>query len=167
MARRSVELDSLREALAKSESRLSDLSGTFEALRQSRAYRFGRLLFDPLRRDASVVVPPELRANGSRAVSYSDLACLAQTPLFDAAFYLASNPDVRAAHLEPRMHYLCRGAAEGRNPSPWFDTAFYLAQYPDVAGAGMNPLVHYVTCGVHEGRLPKPRVDAVPGVRPG
>jgi uncharacterized coiled-coil protein SlyX len=157
--RRSLELDSLRERLETSESRVSELTLALETLRQSRAYRLGRLIFHPLRRGESVKVPPALRTNGHRSVSHADLACLAQTPLFDADFYLASNPEVRAADLEPRMHYLCRGAAEGRNPSPWFDTRFYLLEYPDVAAAGVNPLVHYVMNGVYEGRLPRPHFD--------
>ena len=154
--RRSLELDGLREALAKSETRLGEVSQTVEALRQSRAYRMGRRFFDRRGMTEAAVAIEGARGNGSRAVSYSDLACLAQTPLFDEDFYLNANPEVRAAKLEPRMHYLCRGAAEGRDPSPWFNTRFYLAQYPDVATAGVNPLVHYVTKGAQEGRLPTP-----------
>ena len=164
-ARRSLELDTLREALARSETRIGEISQALETMRRSRAYRFGRMVFDPLRRAESAGAGQGSRTNGSWSVSYFDLACLAQTPLFDADFYLASNPDVRAAHLEPRMHYLCRGAAEGRDPSPWFDTAFYLAEYPDVAADGVNPLVHYVTKGAQEGRHPKPAFGAVPAVR--
>jgi uncharacterized coiled-coil protein SlyX len=157
--RRGLELDTLREALAKSEQRLGDVAYLVEWLRQSRAYRFGRLLFDPFHRAESAAAAPATGVNGGRPVSYSDLACLAQTPLFDTEFYVSANPDVRIGNLEPRMHYLCSGAAEGRDPSPWFKTAFYLAEYPDVAAAGINPLVHYVTIGAQEGRLPRPVSD--------
>jgi hypothetical protein len=36
---------------------------------------------------------------------------------FDAAFYLARNPDVAASGMDPLLHYLAHGEAEGRRPS--------------------------------------------------
>jgi Sulfotransferase family len=155
-ARRGLEVDHLRGGLARSESRFGDISQILESLRQSRAYRLARRIFDPWRRVESAAAAAARGWNGAASVSYADLACLSYTPLFDEDFYLAANPEVRDTNLDPRMHYLCRGAAEGRDPSPWFDTAFYLAANPDVAAAGVNPLVHYVTMGAREGRLPKP-----------
>ena len=38
----------------------------------------------------------------------------------------------------PLVHYLEKGAAEGRDPGPDFDTAYYLEMSPDVAHAGGN-----------------------------
>ncbi len=84
---------------------------------------------------------------------------IAQSGLFDSSFYLESNPDVASAGLDPLVHYLTWGAAEGRNPSPLFDTSFYLESNPDVARAGVNPLVHYLTRGAAEGRDPNPLFD--------
>ena len=165
--RSSLELDTLREALSRSETRLSEVSQTLEAMRQSRGYRMGRRFFDRRGLAEIAAASPGHGARATMSVSYSDLACLAQTPLFDAEFYLNANPEVRAAKLEPRMHYLCRGAAEGRDPSPWFNTAFYLTQYPDVARDGVNPLVHYVTKGAQEGRLPTPLHDPALAARAG
>jgi hypothetical protein len=153
--RHGLELDRLREALARSERHVADISSVLATLRESRAYRLGRLITDPWRRLASAGAAPVNGGNRLTSVSSSDLAWLARTPFFDEEFYLASNPDVRATRVDPRMHYLRYGAAEGRDPSPWFDTSFYLAEYPDVAAAGVNPLVHYVTKGAQEGRLPK------------
>ncbi len=72
----------------------------------------------------------------------------------DAAFYLAANPDVAAAGIEPAEHYWRMGWREGRDPSPWFSTGFYLAANPDVAAAGINPLWHYLVRGRVEGRAP-------------
>lgn len=72
--------------------------------------------------------------------------------LFDAAWYLAQNPDVAAAGADPAMHYLLHGAADGRDPGPGFSTAHYLALYPDVKAAGINPLVHYLVAGWEERR---------------
>ena len=39
------------------------------------------------------------------------------SPLFDSGWYLAQNPDVRGAGINPLVHYLKHGAAEGRSPS--------------------------------------------------
>ena len=78
--------------------------------------------------------------------------------LFDSAFYLAHNPDVVQAGVNPLWHYATVGWQEGRNPHPLFDSAFYLAHNPDVAQAGVNPLWHYATVGWQEGRNPHPAV---------
>lgn len=79
---------------------------------------------------------------------------ISQSQFFDEAYYLARNPDVAKASIQPIEHYLYYGAAEGRNPSPDFDTDFYLESYPDVAQAGINPLVHFLKYGAEEGRRP-------------
>jgi hypothetical protein len=42
--------------------------------------------------------------------------------LFDTAWYLAANPDVAAAGVDPLQHYIDYGAAEGRDPNPLFDS---------------------------------------------
>ncbi len=61
---------------------------------------------------------------------------------FDAAFYLAANPDVAAVGMDPFEHYRCRGFREGRDPSASFDTKYYahryLADHPDEI-----PLLHW------------------------
>lgn len=76
--------------------------------------------------------------------------------LFDEAFYLKSNPDVRKADIDPIKHFLLHGAKERRNPSAYFNTGFYLDKYPDVAKSGINPLLHYILYGKKEGRKPNP-----------
>jgi len=75
-------------------------------------------------------------------------------PLFDSSFYLAHNPDVAAAGVDPYQHYLTYGWHEGRNPDALFDTKYYLAQNPDVRMAGVNPLLHFESSGWQEGREP-------------
>ncbi|WP_323011860.1 hypothetical protein [Castellaniella sp.] len=88
---------------------------------------------------------------------------------FDAAHYLAQNPDVYAAGLNTPaaawQHYINYGAAESlqgatsRAPAPWFDAVWYLAQNPDLAMAGLSPpdlFIHYLTWGMAEGRSPQP-----------
>lgn len=85
--------------------------------------------------------------------------------VFDPAWYLARYPDVAHAGLDPVLHYLRSGAAEGRDPHPDFDTRWYLRTYPDVAGAGFNPLVHFIMHGRAEGRSTHPIFDPHPSER--
>jgi hypothetical protein len=79
---------------------------------------------------------------------------LAAPPDFDIAYYLAHNPDVAAAGVDPVLHYESSGWKEGRNPDALFNTNYYLARNPDVAAAGVDPLLHYETIGWKEGRDP-------------
>ena len=82
-------------------------------------------------------------------------APVATVPGFDPSYYLAHNPDVAAAGVDPLQHFLTFGWHEGRNPSAVFDTNWYLAQNPDVAAAaGLDPLLHYDKFGWKEGRDP-------------
>lgn len=74
---------------------------------------------------------------------------------FDADWYLATYADVRAAGMDPAVHFHEFGWKEGRNPGPGFDAAWYLRTNPDVAAAGVNPLLHFVQYGSKEGRLPR------------
>ncbi len=89
-------------------------------------------------------------------------------PLVDAAFYRATNGDVRADGVDPVHHYCCWGWREGRDPSPAFSTQHYLMRHPDVAEQGINPLWHFAVIGRDEGRtampaetLPSPTVAAL------
>lgn len=73
--------------------------------------------------------------------------------LFDAQYYIKTNPDVAAAQVGPSEHYMQYGWKEGRNPSQSFDTNLYLAWHDDVKSAGINPLRHYEDHGATEGRI--------------
>ena len=97
--------------------------------------------------------------------------------LFDPAYYLACNEDIREAGIDPLAHYLERGAVEGRLPidiepddiDPMirdlhrldlnandafaFDAAFYRALYPDLASLPDDKLAdHYRRHGEGESR---------------
>jgi O-antigen biosynthesis protein len=85
---------------------------------------------------------------------------IAASGLFDCDWYLAQYPDLCAARVDPLVHYLRHGAAEGRDPNPLFDSDWYLDRYPDVRAAGVNPLVHYLCHGAREGRDPNPLFDS-------
>lgn len=71
-----------------------------------------------------------------------DIATLA--PVFDAKFYLRSNPDVARAGLDPLEHFCQTGWREGRNPHPYFDVAKYLRKVTDLPKTGENPFCHYI-----------------------
>ncbi len=90
----------------------------------------------------------------TKAGGYADVTVTAPDPLFDASYYLAQNPDVAAAGIDPYQHYLAHGWREGRTPDAWFDGNYYLKQNPDVAAAGINPLLHFEQYGWKELRQP-------------
>ena len=72
---------------------------------------------------------------------------------FDASYYLAQNPDVKAVGMDPLLHYQTRGWIEGRDPSLLFSTTKYLAAAPDVKAAGIDPLLHFINIGQQEARM--------------
>jgi glycosyltransferase involved in cell wall biosynthesis len=80
---------------------------------------------------------------------------LYESKLFDADWYLRTNPDVRSSGMDPCYHYVQHGAKESRQPSPFFDGNWYLKTYTDVAKEGKNPLFHYLEYGIKEGRRTK------------
>ena len=103
----------------------------------------------------ATLIPPGLPGAMQAAASYDATGWrqgLAPDPWFDTRYYLARNPDVAAAHINPLAHYEANGWHEGRNPSAAFSTAKYLAAYADIRAAGIDPLLHYVTYGNAEGR---------------
>ncbi|WP_296595315.1 hypothetical protein [Phenylobacterium sp.] len=71
---------------------------------------------------------------------------------FDAAYYLAANPDVAATGADPLSHFLAHGWREGRDPHARFSIQGYLDNNPDVAQAGVNPFAHFLKLGRHEAR---------------
>ena len=72
--------------------------------------------------------------------------------IFDPAWYLEKNPDVKAASARPFTHFCFHGVFEGRAPSAAFNAEKYLAQNPDVVRSGITPEVHYLLHGWREGR---------------
>lgn len=71
---------------------------------------------------------------------------------FDGEYYLAENPDVAAAGVDPAGHYFSNGWREGRSPNAWFSVAFYLLTYPEISDADVEPLQHFFYFGRYEGR---------------
>ncbi|EIZ86473.1 glycosyl transferase family protein [Methylobacterium sp. GXF4] len=66
--------------------------------------------------------------------------------LVDAEYYLAGNPDLREAGVDPAGHYMSSGWREGREPSPHFDIPYYCLTR-GISYAAENPLLHYVRHG--------------------
>ena len=118
---------------------------------------------------ASDMVPDQaarhyLQEGGARGLSPG--------PLFDGPWYLANNPDVAAAGLNPLLHYLDSGRAEGRPTCPvadpelvgriavseLFDAEWYRAtQAPGVAPD--HAARHYLQVGAARGLSPGPLFD--------
>ena len=86
------------------------------------------------------------------AAAPADQAHALMAKAFDAAYYLAVNPDIADAGMDPLDHFLATGWREGRDPSRDFSVADYLELNPDVAAAEANPFQHYVLAGRIEGR---------------
>lgn len=82
----------------------------------------------------------------------SDYNLLRKSELFDCKWYLDHYPDIKAAKIDPILHFLNHGWRENRNPSSLFITKFYLQYNPDIKKAQINPLLHYIRHGKKEGR---------------
>ncbi|WP_102960098.1 UbiA family prenyltransferase [Mangrovicella endophytica] len=91
-------------------------------------------------------------------------------PNFSTQWYLTEYPDVADAKINPLVHYLRHGRAEGRAPvepeARWnpdgvltgpdgVDAAWYLSRYPDVVGYA-SPAAHYAQLGWRQGKDPNP-----------
>ena len=98
----------------------------------------------------NMAVATALAAGATVTVTYDYKPVI--DPRFDASYYLAQNPDVAAAGVDPYRHYLSYGWKEGRDPSLMFSTDKYLLANPDVAAAGIDPMAHYSSFGQSEGR---------------
>ena len=73
--------------------------------------------------------------------------------LFDGQFYIKSDPDLTRVNINPLLHYVKYGAAEGRAPHPLFDAAYYCQQERSQE-ARMNPLAQYLAQGAARGVRP-------------
>jgi hypothetical protein len=98
----------------------------------------------------------EGRGARSTAIGGDAVAFVTETDLvaaeFDSDFYLAENPDVAEAGLDPLSHFLATGWREGRDPNRDFSVTDYLEIHADVRAAGLNPFTHYLLAGRRQGR---------------
>ena len=86
---------------------------------------------------------------------------IGRSSLFDTNWYLSSNKDLKESSfpIDATLHYVARGATEGRDPHPLFCTSWYYKTYPDVLRSKQNALLHFIEHGSNEGRNPNPLFD--------
>ncbi len=85
------------------------------------------------------------------------------SPDFSISQYLLANPDIQAAGINPLLHYIKKGIAEGRScksnnyellkKSAFFDEKQYRDRYGKELGI-YSPLEHYLLFGWKKGNLP-------------
>jgi glycosyltransferase involved in cell wall biosynthesis len=75
-------------------------------------------------------------------------------------WYLARNPDIAVAGVDPVEHWYFTARTESRNPNFLFSTEDYLKANDDVATSHWNPLAHYILFGEAEGRAPSLHFDS-------
>lgn len=85
-------------------------------------------------------------------------SAVSRSGLFDAQFYLDTYADVRAAKIDPLIHFIKYGARERRSPNRWFDSNYYRTQFGEFS-ADINPLLHYLEDGEVLGFKPHPQFD--------
>lgn len=84
---------------------------------------------------------------------------VAESGLFDSAWYVQQNQNDVAVLRDPIRHFLEVGATLGRDPNPYFSVTWYCSHYPDVHRSSINPLLHFILYGAVEGRRPNPNFD--------
>lgn len=140
--------------LEQSQAQARQAEGELALTRRALSWMAERYAVRGHRRPSLVTRLARRLAGRARVREAEALLVLCSSVFFDAGYYLSANADVRAAGMDPALHYLRHGAAEGRDPSPWFSTLAYLQQNPDVARSGDNPVVHHELHGRGRGRLP-------------
>lgn len=141
------------------------------------AYYFGQVGWEPeawSHEGFSVSLPPGATTSrgktGRRAVPLTPEQHAAVAAEFDAAFYLAVNPDVAGSGMDPLDHFVRTGWLEDRDPNAGFSVRDYLEANPDVGAANLNPFAHYLVAGRAEGRAPRHelgfRYDVIARLRP-
>ncbi|UIN32914.1 hypothetical protein [Methylobacterium oryzae] len=100
-----------------------------------------------------------LRPSGAAIVStlYRRIFLGRVPKIFDATFYLKSNPDVAASGLDPYFHYVYYGSSQGLDPAEDFHTLFYRNQSGPTK---LDPVRHYIRYGVKLGIDPNPNFSS-------
>ena len=161
----SAQVTEKEAVLTATQAQLAETQAQLNEIVKSKAWKIGllfrriRVLLAPpnsrrawvLRRLINIVFVPFKKIRRNLKLK-EDLALIRSSGLFDEDWYLANNPDVSHAKVDPLLHYLCHGGFEGRDPGPCFSSSYYLAAYEDIKKARANPLVHYLKYGKAEGR---------------
>ena len=143
--------NTLVESLAKGENQAQSIQSLRESglqSRQRRKYRSSRVM-KGLQSTLKLSLLSDVRR--SRHIR-NRIELLTRSGLFDPDWYIQRYPDVIASHVEPMVHFVLHGSAEGRDPGPAFSSSYYLSMYPDVVEAGEEPVYHFIFHGQSEGR---------------
>ncbi|WP_277187169.1 rhamnan synthesis F family protein [Caballeronia sp. BR00000012568055] len=105
----------------------------------------------PMMHTPGASIDPEAR-RVAEVIRHSDL--------FDAPSYMQRSA-AAASGMDPALHYVLYGEAQGHAPSSGFDPVYYGDRYPDIVAWGGNRLGHFVERGRAEGRMATPFTDAL------
>jgi len=94
-----------------------------------------------------------------KSIGQKGCQLVAESLLFDAAWYAKRYPDTASFELDPFEHYLRIGIYAGRNPSVVFDSAHYISQCGDGAAQAEPAVVHYLREGWRQKLSPQPLFD--------
>lgn len=72
---------------------------------------------------------PVIESNKKELVDIDPIKTILKSDLFDAEWYLDTNPDVKNAGIDATYHFYTRGWLEGRSPSLSFDMGKYLKEF--------------------------------------
>jgi hypothetical protein len=87
-----------------------------------------------------------------RLAYFRETRIIRHSRFFNADWYMARHPDLRARGYDPALHYLVHGARQPLDPGPDFNAADYLRATPLLARRRLNPLLHYLA--THAEALP-------------
>ena len=90
---------------------------------------------------------------------YDEEHVVAESALFDTAWYLDAYPDIPASGADPLSHFCIHGWREGRQPNFYFDPSWYRENHAEAKQADCNPLIHYIRSGERRGAKPSPHFD--------
>lgn len=142
-----------REAIAARARRVfegfttpEEAKATRAALAGLREAYFHNLEANRNRRDTvrRLLVLPGLRAWWDRRRVTRERRLVAESGLFDAAWYAHRHGDLLPAGVDPITHYLEVGAALGYDPSAIFATTAYCATHPEASRIGIHPLIFHI-----------------------
>ncbi|MCJ8142803.1 glycosyltransferase [Ancylobacter sp. A5.8] len=143
-----LELQSSRAKLERSEAEIAALRGRIDKLDRRRWSRFWKKLR-----------PKSRSRRGRPAPLTAEEALIEASGLFDAAWYAERYADVPRHPEAALRHFFSHGAGERRDPNPEFSTKWYLETYPHAVASGLHPLLHYIEIGSRSGLKPSPDFD--------
>ncbi len=122
------------QAIFEYKAKIEEMNQTLSTLKKSLSWRLAK----PMR-----LIRYQIGQMSFAIMTKKAIKICHESRFLDANWYLTNYPDVRHAKINPAVHYVKYGAAEGRDPGPEFSTMGYLAVHPHIQKAGVNPLVHF------------------------